>query len=387
MAAPTSRPLRRLGLISNQAFSLVNFRGPLIRAWAERGVKVCALAPDFDAETRSAVRALGAEPVDYRLDRAGLSPVRDLADCAALVRCLRRLELDASFAYFIKPAIYGTLAARLAGIHRRFVMIEGAGYVFSDADDARSLRRRALRAGVVALYRAALSGAEQVFFLNRDDVDLFVANHMARPAQVLEIGGIGVELDRFSPAPLPDGPPVFLLAARLLAHKGVREYVEAARRMRVRHPELRFLLLGSPDLNPASVSEAELLRWHDEGLVEWQPHVTDVRPWLAQASVFVLPSWYREGVPRSIQEAMAMGRAVVTTDTPGCRDTVVPGESGLLVGRRSVDELVVALERFVAEPALAARLGAAARRRAEERYDVRRVNRVILSAMGLDGDE
>lgn len=386
MPASSPASLRRLGLITSQAYSLVNFRGPLIRAWVARGIHVCALAPDYDDATRGAVAALGAEPVDFRLDRAGLNVVADLADLIALTRLLRRLSLDASFAYFIKPAIYGSLAARLAGVPRRLAMIEGAGYVFAD-DAPLSLRRRVLRGLVTHLYRVALRSAERVFFLNRDDVDLFVAARMASPAQLVELPGIGVDLAHFASSPPPDGPPLFLLVARMLAHKGVREFVEAARRVRAQHPQARFVLLGSPDANPASVPEAELRAWHEQGVVEWQPFVADVRPWLAAASVLVLPSWYREGVPRSIQEAMAAGRAVITTDTPGCRDTVLPGETGFLVPPRDGEALVAALMRFVENAGLAARMGAAARQRAEARYDVHVINARILAAMGLDGNE
>lgn len=377
------RPLRRLGVISSQAFSLCNFRGPLIREWVSQGIEVFALAPDFDERSRAAVEALGARPVDFRLARTSISPVRDLADLFALTRLLRGLNLDASFAYFIKPAIYGTLAARLAGIRRRFVMIEGAGYVFADGPEAGGWRRRLLRAAVTAMYRVALSGAEKVLFLNRDDVDLFVSQGMVRVAQTLELGGIGVDLEHFAPAPLADGPTACVLAARLLAHKGVAEYVEAARRIRALHPEVRFVLLGSPDLNPASIPEAQLRRWHAEGVVEWQSQVEDVRPWLAGASVFVLPSWYREGVPRSIQEAMAVGRAIVTTDAPGCRDTVAQGENGFLVRPRDVDDLVAVLMRFVDDPVLARRMGSASRARAERLYDAHQVNRRILATMGI----
>lgn len=374
---------RRIGLISSQARSLINFRGPLIRAWVSHGVQVFALAPDFDVESRAEVADLGAVPVDFRIDRAGMNPVRDVLDLASLVRCLRGLRVDASFAYFIKPAIYGTLAARLAGVRHRFVMIEGAGYVFSRQGDVETWRSGAMRRLVTTLYRIALAGAERVFFLNQDDVELFVSQRMVERDQVCAIGGIGVELDRFAVAPLPEGVPVFLLAARLLVHKGVLEYVEAARRIRAERPEVRFLLLGSPDLNPASVSTAELQRWHDEGVVEWQPHVVDVRPWFAQASVFVLPSWYREGVPRTIQEAMAMGRAVITTDMPGCRDTVTPDETGLLVRPRDVNDLVTAMQRLIDDPALVARMGAAGRLRAQACYDVHQVNARILTAMGV----
>lgn len=336
-----------------------------------------ALAPDHDDTSRAQLRTLGAEPVDYPLARAGLNPLRDGASLLALTRILRRLRVDASFAYFIKPVIYGNLAARAAGITRRFAMIEGAGYVF--ADDARSLRRVLLRRAVSLLYRAGLSGIERALFLNRDDLDLFVASGMVDARAALLTGAIGVDLDHFAPAPLPS-QPVFLLAARLLADKGVREYVAAARQLR---GQAHFILLGGTDANPASVSRAELESWAAEGVVEWCDHVADVRPLLARASVFVLPSYYREGVPRSIQEAMAMGRAIITTDMPGCRDTVVDGDNGILIAPRSVAALAAAMRRFTDDPALVARMGQASRRLAEQRFDVRDANARVLAAMGI----
>lgn len=380
----TSLAPMRIGVISSQAFSLHNFRGPLLRDWARRGHQVFALAPDFDDESRRAVIALGAVPVDCQLDRAAMRPLHDAIDLIRLVGVLRRLRLDHTLAYFIKPVIYGTLAARLAGVAQRYAMVEGAGYVFSEQGGSESLRRKLLRGAITALYRVGLRWANAVFFLNRDDIEMFVERRMVRREQAVLMGGIGVELEHFALATSVTEPVTFVLAARLLAHKGVREYVEAARRIRAMHPQTHFLLLGSPDLNPGSIDAATLAGWHAEGVVEWHPHVADVRPWLARASVFVLPSWYREGVPRSIQEAMAMGRAIVTTDMPGCRDTVEEGVTGLLVQPRDVDALVAALLRFVESPELIATMGSAARARAERLFDVRRANKVISRVMGLE---
>ena len=384
--APLAPRIHRLGLITSQAFSLHNFRASLIREWIALGIHVVALAPDYDAVSRRAVTELGAEPVDFRMDRASIRPLHDARDLLALARLLRGLRLDATLAYFIKPVIYGSLAARLAGIGHRFAMVEGAGYVFSESGEAAPRSARWLRGAVTLMYRIALRGADTVFFLNADDVELFLEQGMAEPGQAVLLGGIGVELDHFAPAAPVLAPVTFLLAARLLAHKGVYEFVEAARRIRGQHPGVSFLLLGSPDLNPASVSVRQLKDWHAEGVVEWQAHVSDVRPWLAQASVFVLPSWYREGVPRGIQEAMAMGRPVVTTDMPGCRDTVEQGVNGFLVPPRDTGALVSALNRFVSEPELVVDMGRASRERAEALFDVRRANRLVLHSMGLERD-
>ena len=371
----------RIALITSQAFSLHNFRGALIRSWVTAGHEVLALAPDFDGDSRAELLALGARPVDFQMDRAGLHPLRDLRTLFGLTALLRRLQPDCTFAYFIKPVIYGSLAARLAGVPNRFAMVEGAGYVF--AEHARSPARKLLRAAVSLLYRLGLSATRRVIFLNRDDIDLFVNGRMLAPHKAVLLGGVGVDLAHFAPRPVVTEPACFLLAGRLLRQKGVELFVAAAQRIKALHPHTRFILLGSPDLNPDSVTVAQLQHWQQQGVVEWQAHVSDVRPWLAQASVLVLPSWYREGLPRTLQEAMAMGRAVITTDTPGCRDAVEAGVSGVLIPPRDLEALVVAMTRFIDTPELIARMGAAARQRAEACFDVHAANALISRTLGV----
>jgi glycosyltransferase involved in cell wall biosynthesis len=176
---------------------------------------------------------------------------------------------------------------------------------------------------------------------------------------------------------------VFLLVARLLCNKGLREYVAAARQVRRACPEARFQILGPHDANPAGLPEAELRSWIAEGVIEYLGETRDVTPFLAAATVFVLPTWYREGLPRTILEAMATGRAVITTDAPGCRDAVTDGDNGLLVPVRNADALAAAMRRFIDDPSLAARMGARGRRLAETRYDVAIVNRTLLDTMDL----
>ncbi|MDH7597613.1 MAG: glycosyltransferase family 4 protein [Methanothrix sp.] len=373
----------RICLIGNQAFSLVNFRGPLIADMVAAGHRVMALAPDYDESTRSAVRALGAEPVSFSLSRTGMNPLSDLLDMLRLAFLLRRLKPDLTLGYAIKPVIYGTIAAWLAGVPRRFAMIEGLGYVFTPPEGREPLKRRVLRHVVEQLYRAALSRAARVIFLNRDDVQEFLSRGLVSSDKAFLLGGIGVDLDEWKPAPPVKHPVTFLLAARLLREKGIVEYAEAARLVRSRYPDTRFILLGGLDTNPGGLRRDEIEAWVSEGILEWPGHVPDVRPWLAQASVFVLPSYYREGVPRSTQEAMAMARPVITTDAPGCRETVFEGKNGFLVPPRDVGALAEAMERFVLEPELIGRMGEASRRIAEERFDVRIINKRMMEAMGL----
>lgn len=369
---------QRLAIIGNQAFSMLNFRGPLIADIVARGHEVFAMAPDFDDEKLHAVRALGATPVDHKLSRTGTNPLLDAAGLADLALKLRTIRPDVALGYSIKPATYGVLAARLAGVPRRFAMIEGLGHVFIETS---SIRARLLRSAVTLLYRTALARAERTLFLNPDDRDDFVALGLVRPDRAEVTGGIGVDLSTWMPAPPVVDPLSFLFIGRLLREKGILEFIEAARRVKAVHPAVHFTILGDVDSNPSSVSRNDVEAWVAEGLVDW-PGQVDVAPWIAAASVFVLPS-YREGVPRSTQEAMAMARPVITTDVPGCRETVVDGKNGFLVAPRDAAALAGAMQRFVDAPALIAAMGRESRAMAERHFDVRGVNERLMRLMNL----
>lgn len=375
--------VRRLALISNQAFSLVNFRGALIRDLVTQGVEVFALAPDYDDELRGQLRELGAAPVDYSLSRTGMNLLRDGLDLLELMRVLRRIRPDATFGYAIKPVIYGTLAAWLARVPRRFALIAGLGFVFTPSADHEPLGRRVLRFGVMRLYKLALKLADKVFFQNGDDKALFISSGIVAESKAIRVNGTGVDLNEWRVHPPQARQVTFLLAARLLREKGILEYAEAARRIKKIHPNVRLILLGGLDPNPGGLTQSEVEGWVREGLLEWPGHV-DVKPWLAQTSVYVLPSYYREGVPRSTQEAMAMGRPVITTDSPGCRETVDHGRNGFLVPVRDSVALAEAMLRFIERPELIESMGRESRRMAEERFDVHKVNAVLLQAMGVE---
>lgn len=363
-------------LISHAVETLTNFRGPLIKAMVAAGYRVVAFAPDYTESSRQAIRALGAELVDYPLQRTGINPWQDMGSMLALRKALVSIRPDVVLAYTIKPVIWGTLAAWLARVPRRVVLIEGLGFVFTDSGDSVPLKRRLLRGVVSWLYRFALTRASRVLMLNPDDIRDFTTRGLVAPEKALNLGGIGVDLAEWPVTPLPDGPMTFCLAARLLREKGVYEYIEAARRIKARHPDTRFLLLGSTDKNPGSLQAEEVEQWVREGVVEWPGHVP-MRDWLARSSVFVLPS-YREGVPRSTQEAMAMGRPVITTDVPGCRETVIDGVNGIIVPPRDAVALAGAMEKLILDPGQLAGMGAASRRMAEEKFDVHHINAVIL---------
>ncbi len=367
-------------IIGGYANSLVNFRGSLISDMVARGHVVVAAAPDMDADTVQKLQALKARAVPVRFERTGTNPWKDLRGLWQLRRLMREERPDVVLAYTIKPAIYGTLAARLAGIKRRYAMFTGLG---NGLGGARSLRQRTIATIVRGLCKVALRGCGAVLFQNRDDRQFFIDAGLVNAATpTVVVDGSGVDLVHFSPAPLPENTS-FLMIARLLADKGVREYVAAARSLRERHPQAVCRIVGWIDDNPSSVRPEELDEWVASGAVEYLGKLADVRPALAASSVFVLPSYYPEGLPRTCLEAMAMGRAIVTTDLPGCRETVVAGVNGLLVEPRSAESLAEAMETFMRDPALAQRMGRESLKMATERFDVRLINQQMMQAIGL----
>lgn len=382
MVKPRDEAQPTVAIIASIAYSLSNFRGPLIREFVAAGWHVLALAPDYDTTTRAAVAALGAEPLDCALERAGMRPLVDLVHAVRLARQLRRLKPDLVFSYFIKPVIYGSIAAWMARIPRRFALVAGLGYVFTANGEEHTPKRRLLRAIASGLYWLGFKACRRVFFQNQDDIDQFVGAGLLPAGKAVRLAGSGVDLSRLKPALPVIQPVTFLLMARLLREKGIVEYVDAARMIRADRPDARFLLLGGVDPNPGGLTAEQVDMWMAEGTIEWLGHLNDVRPILAGCSVYVLPS-YREGMPRSTQEAMAMAKPIVSTDVPGCRDTVVEGVNGYLVAARDSIALAAAMRRFIDDPSLIAPFGQASRRLAEERYDVNRINQVILKTLDV----
>jgi glycosyltransferase involved in cell wall biosynthesis len=310
-----------------------------------------------------------------------MDPVHDLRSMWALRATFRSLDLDACLVYAGKAVIYGSMAARLAGIPSRAAMITGAG---SGLVGGAGWKRRALASLLRTLYAVALRQTQIVFFQNPDDERLFVqARMVSRGQRRVRINGSGVDLTEFAATPLPEGPTTFLLIARLIREKGIVEYVDAARRLRSRGVDARFQILGSLDTNPTAITQAEVTAWQESGVVEYLGETDDVRPFIGGAHVCVLPSYYGEGVPRSLLEGLAMGRPIVTTDMPGCRETVVDGHNGYVVPARDPVALADAMMRLIDHPDQIVRMGTASRELAAERFDVRKVNQVILEAMGL----
>lgn len=368
----------RILVSGGYARSLLNFRGPLLKTLVEQDHEVIACAPDASKEIQKQLDEIGVRYRNVPLSRAGLSPLGDLRTLMAFQRIIQKENPERVLAYTVKPVIYSHLAGRIAGNPPVYGMITGLGYAFGDESYKQKI------AGIIVrnLYRMALKSSSGIFFQNTDDHTIFLEQRLlAASVPVTVINGSGVDLSWYTPKSLPD-KPVFLLVARLLAEKGIREYYRAACQLKAKYPLTRFQVAGGLDTNPGSICKKELHRWETEGVIEYLGKLDDVRPAYAGASVFVLPS-YREGTPRTILEAMAMGRPVITTDAPGCRETVVDGENGFLVPVKDIEALGKAMARFIQKPALAAQMGKRSLEIAAEKYDVHKVNAVILSAMGI----
>ncbi len=370
-------------LIAGFADSLLAFRGPLLQALLAKGLEVHVAAPQLapGCLLRQRLEALGLRVHDIPLQRTGMNPLQDCATLLHLWRLKRHIRPTHVLGYTAKPVIYGSLAAFLAGVPRRYALITGLGYAFLGAADKRSARGL-VHALLPRLYTLALRRTHKVFFQNPDDQALFRERGILGPATPsCVLNGSGVDLSDYPVSPLP-AQPHFLMIARLLGDKGVREYAAAARQVKNRYPMAQFSLIGWIDDNPDAIDQTELDGWTADGTLHYLGRLDDVRPAIAACSVYVLPS-YREGTPRTVLEAMSMGRAVITSDAPGCRETVVEGENGFRVQVKAVEELALAMQRFVEEPVLATRMGARSRQLAEEKYDVQQVNARLLKAMGL----
>jgi glycosyltransferase involved in cell wall biosynthesis len=324
------------------------------------------------------IEALGVPFVPLPIDKKGLNPRADVQLLWTLYRWYRRERPEVVHHFTIKPVIYGSIAARLAGVPRIINTVTGLGFVFMEAEVTW------LRLLVQKLYRIALSCAHFTYFQNPDDLDFFLTRRLVHSQKTGLLPGSGVDCTFFTPyftVPVPpEKPPTFLMVARMLREKGVYEFTEAARLVKQCFPEVQCQLLGRRDeRNPTVVPQSELERWQAEGVVTWLGEVADVRPVVAQADVVVLPS-YREGIPKALLEAAAMEKPLITTDAVGCREVVDDGVNGLLVPVGDAKALAQAMIRLIEHPAMRLRMGQAGRKKVEQEFDERLVLEKILRA-------
>ncbi|HEX5259379.1 MAG TPA: glycosyltransferase family 4 protein [Sphingomicrobium sp.] len=327
-----AKPPVKILLAANSTWNLVNFRSPIICELCRRGFEVIAAAP-VD-ESAAALQAMGVRVEPIEIDSGGLSPVADALLVMRYYRMMKRVAPAALLAFTPKPNIYSSIAARWAGVPV-INTITGLGTGF--------LSGAVLQKLVVHLYRMALRNSTRVFFHNDEDRALFLRLRLVRPDQAAVVAGSGIDLHAFAPGrgKSSDAGPTFLFIGRLLRDKGIVEFAEAARQVRAQRPA-RFQIVGAPERHPKAVAPELVESWVDEGIVEVLGRTDDVRPYIEQADCVVLPS-YREGLPRAILEASAMGKPVIAADVPGCRQAVESGVTGLLCEARSSRALAEAM--------------------------------------------
>jgi len=359
--------------------SLINFRGDLLKTLVAAGHEVTAMAGGENPDVVRQLAAIGVSFRAYPIQRNGMNPLADLQTYLALRKALGKLKPDIVLSYTIKPVIWGGIALKGISRTRFYALITGLGFAFNEGEN---LKRRMLTMLVTWLYRASLSKASRVVFQNPDNRDLFEAKHIIDKDKSALVNGSGVDLDQFIVVPLHSKGVVFLTIGRLLGAKGFREYAKAARLVKVRYPEAIFRLVGPEDPSSDGIPLEEISDWQAKGWVKYLGETNDVRPFLSDCHIFVLPS-YHEGMPRTVLEAMAMGRPILTTDVPGCRETVTPGENGYLVPKGDAVALAERMCWFIEHRDEWKRMGLRSRAIAEERFDVHSVNRELLKIMGL----
>lgn len=366
-------------IIGGYGPSLINFRGPLLQALVADGHEVFAAAPQDGIDVASALENWGVKYVPVPINRTGMNPLHDGRSLIKLWKTAKKINPDRVLCYTIKPVIYGSMATRLAGVENVYSMITGLGYAFGKTSGKRGMLFKLVK----LLYRTSLALNTAVMFQNPDDMNLFKElGIISKNKNTVITNGSGIDLEHFAlKPPKKENPITFLCLSRLLREKGVREFAEASMLLKKEYPEVQFRLVGPHDHGPDSISDSELESWRAAG-VDCPGGVSDVRPEISAASVYVLPS-YREGTPRSVLEALSMGRPVITTDAPGCRETVISGKNGYLIPVRDVQALAEAMKNFIKDPGLIAEMGHESRVLAEKKYDVNKVNKTIMDTMSL----
>lgn len=359
--------------------SIVNFRGELIKSMISEGHKVTALAGKADPAIIEKILKLGANFIEIPISRTSLNPFVDIKTFFAVIQATRRCRPDIILAYTIKPVVWGGIAARLLGV-RFYAIITGLGYAFNGI----GFKRKLVRGVASFLYSIALKSSEIVFFQNIDNRDVFLSKKIILIHQSEIIDGSGVDSNFFQYSELPKTNFTFLCVCRLLKEKGLREYAEAAKTVMKSKKDVVFLLVGPVDNSPDSISSDEVFNWVNSGYLQYKGEVSDVREYIRQSHVFVLPS-YHEGIPRSILEAMAMGRPILTTNAVGCKETVLDEINGFKVPIKSADALAEKMIWFIENKNRLSEMGKKSRELIEKKFEVKIINQKLMRSMQLIG--
>ena len=369
----------KIFIIGNVASMMIIFRRELILEFIRCEFEVYCLVSDYDEKSREAIKNLGAIPIDYSLNSKGLNPLKDIVALFDLIKIIKQYKPDVVFSFFVKPVIFGTVAAKITKVSRIVGMIEGLGGAFTKHKNGQSLKTKLIRYIQIMLYKISLPLLDKLIFLNKDDENDLVKKYKINVKNIQILGPIGVDLDKFKYSMAPIKPVSFIFIARLLAEKGVFEYLEAAKIIKQKYKDTKFYILGSFDeANPFGLKKQELQEYLKNDIVVYPGFVNDVNRWIEKSSVFVLPS-YREGYPRSTQEAMSIGRAVITTNSVGCKESVIDSVNGFLIPPYDYKFLANKMEYFIQNPNEINKMGLESRKIAEQNFDIHKINKRLIN--------
>ena len=364
-------------VLSSFTTSLFWFRIDMMKSFLKEGCEVIAVGDGTEDEWKSKFAEMGIKYYQIPVQRNGTNPLLDLKTLVSIYKLLRNEKPDKIFTYQAKTVIYGGIAARLLKISDVYPLIAGVGSIFLGD----GLKKRLLRSILTLEYKLGLNKAKNVFFQNKDDLEVFTSRNIVSKENVVMINGSGVNIDNFKFMNLPREIS-FLCISRLIKDKGVFEYLEASRKLHKIYPNIKFALVGPYDTNPSAIKPEELQPYIDDESIVYFGEQKDVYPYLCNCTAYVLPS-YHEGTPKTVLEAMATGRPVITTDAPGCRETVTEGINGYLVPIMDVDAIVKAMIEVIDNPEKNKIMAQNARSIAEQKYDVNKVNDIIKKTMGI----
>lgn len=363
-------------LISPKNRTVYNFRGDLVKEIINKGYQVIVTGPD-DTDVDK-ILDLGVQFEKIPVNKNGTNIIGDLKYLNNLYKLFKKEKPDVILGYTVKPVVYGAIAAKLAGVKNINGMVTGGGYTFT----AKTFKAKILGFIVRSLYRFGFSVSDNVIFQNQDDLKEFCERRLVKPYKCHVVNGSGVNMKHFERSEIPENISFFMLS-RLLKSKGVSEYLEAAKIVKQKYPKVSFYLLGKYESNMQdALSQEYVEQFIKEGIVKRFEETSDVRPYYADCSVYVLPS-YREGTPRTVLEAMSMGRPIITTDTNGCRETVKNEINGFLVPVASVEALSDAMIKFVEEPHLIEEMGSQSISYCREKFEINRVNASMLKILSI----
>ncbi|MGD9677345.1 MAG: glycosyltransferase family 4 protein [Vulcanibacillus sp.] len=367
----------KIAVLSSHTSSLFWFRMDMMKDFIKHGHTVIALGPEPESTWKSKFEDNGIKYKQLFVERNGINPFSDMKTYRELCQFMKEEKPDKVFAYQAKTVVYGSLAAKAKGITEVYPLIAGLGSIFR----GEGFKNKIIKAVMKIEYHSACKASKKVFFQNNDDKNEFINNGLIQEDKIVIINGSGVNLEKFKSEPLPE-TPAFLFIGRLIKDKGVMEYLEACKRIKDEYPEVRCLLVGPFDSNPSALQLEELQSFIDQGIIEWFGEQSDVRPYIKQCSTYVLPS-YHEGTPKTVLEAMAMGRSIITSDAPGCRETVTDGYNGYLVPIKNIDTLVGKMKSLIEDQETNEIMAERSLKLAKEKYDVNLINKSIMNTMGL----